>query len=220
MFHVINTHYDDAGIVARAESSWLIRRYAHDYVKNVYKKNWEDPSAPIILLGDFSMFPFQSFKIYLVSLSPLCEVKKLTLMIDSPPEEAGYKIMTSSARAPGGAASESFLDAYTHLATRNSTRSGESQPYGFTETYSGFKKPGDRSATRIDFIMIAKAKSDEGSSYTSGKDKGRGREELGKGDWEVARFGVVDNWIEGGVDKWTGRWSDHRLVRSTLKRVN
>lgn len=55
---MINTHYDDAGIVARAESSWLIRRYAHDYVKNVYKNNWEDPSAPIILLGDFSMCPF------------------------------------------------------------------------------------------------------------------------------------------------------------------
>lgn len=54
MFHVINTHYDDAGIVARAESSWLIRRYAHDYVQNVYKNHWEDPSAPIILLGDFS----------------------------------------------------------------------------------------------------------------------------------------------------------------------
>lgn len=134
-------------------------------------------------------------------------------MIDSPPEEAGYKIMTSSARAPGGAASESFLDAYTHLSTRNSTRSGESQPYGFTETYSGFKKPGDRSATRIDFIMIAK--SDEGSSGSV-----KGREEVGKGDWEVSRFGVVDNWIEGGVDRWTGRWSDHRLVRSTLQRVN
>jgi endonuclease/exonuclease/phosphatase family metal-dependent hydrolase len=54
MFHVINTHYDDAGIMARAESSWLIRRYAHDYVQNVYKNNWEDPSAPVILLGDFS----------------------------------------------------------------------------------------------------------------------------------------------------------------------
>lgn len=57
MFHVINTHYDDAGIVARAESSWLIRRYAHEYTQKVYKNHWEDPSAPVILLGDFSMSP-------------------------------------------------------------------------------------------------------------------------------------------------------------------
>jgi hypothetical protein len=55
MFHVINTHYDDAGIIARAESSWLIRRYAHDYVEKVNKDNAEDPYAPVILLGDFSM---------------------------------------------------------------------------------------------------------------------------------------------------------------------
>lgn len=61
MFHVINTHYDDAGIMARAESSWLIRRYAHDYVQNVIKNNWEDPSAPVILLGDFSASPLCTF---------------------------------------------------------------------------------------------------------------------------------------------------------------
>jgi endonuclease/exonuclease/phosphatase family metal-dependent hydrolase len=54
MVHVINTHYDDAGIIARAESSWLIRRYAHEYTQNVYKNHWEDPFAPTILLGDFS----------------------------------------------------------------------------------------------------------------------------------------------------------------------
>jgi endonuclease/exonuclease/phosphatase family metal-dependent hydrolase len=61
MFHVINTHYDDAGIVARAESSWLIRRYAHEYTQKVYKNHWEDPSAPVILLGDFSMSPPLSY---------------------------------------------------------------------------------------------------------------------------------------------------------------
>lgn len=57
MFHFINTHYDDAGIIARAESSWLIRRYAHDYVEKVNRDNAEDPSAPVILLGDFSEYP-------------------------------------------------------------------------------------------------------------------------------------------------------------------
>jgi endonuclease/exonuclease/phosphatase family metal-dependent hydrolase len=186
MVHVINTHYDDAGIIARAESSWLIRRYAHDYIQNVYKNHWEDPYAPIILLGDFSMSPY-------TSLGPV-------LTTDSPPEEAGYKIMTSSATPPGGAASLHFMDAFTHLSTRNSKHSGESQPYGSKETYSGFKKPGDRLATRIDFVMLAQ----EG--------------EEGKGGWGVSRFGVIDNWVEGGVDGWKGRWSDHRLVRATLSR--
>lgn len=193
MFHVINTHYDDAGIMARAESSWLIRKYGHDYVQNVYRNKWEDPSAPTILLGDFSEW------------DPRFACSSTNISADSPPEEAGYKIMTSSARAPGGAATVSFMDAFTHLSTRSSDRSGESQPYGFMETYSGFKKPGDRSATRIDFIMLAKDEK---------------KESVGKGDWEVSRFGVVDNWIEGGVDRWTGRWSDHRLVRATLKRVD
>ena len=57
MFHVINTHYDHKGVVARAESSWLIRRYAHEYTQRVYKNHWEDPTAPTILLGDFSKSP-------------------------------------------------------------------------------------------------------------------------------------------------------------------
>lgn len=109
--------------------------------------------------------------------------------------------MTSSATPPGGAPSLHFMDSFTHLSTRNNTQSGESQPYGPVQTYSGFKKPGDRLATRIDFIMLAQ----------DGKE--------GKGGWEVSRFGVVDNWIESSVDGWTGRWSDHRLVRATLRRL-
>jgi hypothetical protein len=109
--------------------------------------------------------------------------------------------MTSSANPPGGEPSLHFMDAYTHLSTRSSRQSGESQPYGFRETYSGFKKPGDHLATRIDFIMLVQ----EGNE--------------GKGGWEVSRFGVIDNWIEGGVDGWKGRWSDHRLVRATLRRL-
>lgn len=192
MFHVVNTHYDDAGIIARAESSWLIRRYAHEYTQRVYKNHWEDPSAPTILLGDFSKstssLPSSTLRCY------------HSLTIDSPPEEAGYKIMTSSATPPGGEPTLHFMDAFTHLSTRSSTTSGQSQPYGFRETYSDFKKPEYHAATRIDFIMLAA----EGNE--------------GKGGWEVSRFGVVDNWIEGGVDGWKGRWSDHRLVRATLKR--
>lgn len=112
--------------------------------------------------------------------------------------------MTSSATPPGGAPSLHFMDAYTHLSSRSPSHGGESQPYGFKETYSGFKKPGDRSATRIDFVMLAQ--------------EGNGME--GKGGWEVSRFGVMDNWIEGGVDGWKGRWSDHRLVRATLSRLD
>lgn len=127
--------------------------------------------------------------------------------------------MTSPARAPGGAASLSFMDAYTNLSTRNSTSSnsysGESQPYGSVETYSGFKKPGDRAATRIDFVMVATKDHESKQQQSNSQKHGR----VGKGDWEVSRFGVVDNWIQNSVDGWTGRWSDHRLVRSTLRRV-
>ena len=110
--------------------------------------------------------------------------------------------MTSHSPQPNGEPSLHFMDAYTHLSTRSSRNSGISQPYGWTETYSGFKKPGDHLATRIDFVMLA----------AEGK--------KGKGGWEVSRFGVIDNWIEGGVDHWKGRWSDHRLVRATLKRTD
>jgi len=194
MFHVINTHYDDAGIIARAESSWLIRRYAHDYTQNVYKNHWEDPSAPTILLGDFSESTLCGV------IARYCSLGRW-LTTDSPPEEAGYKIMTSSATPPGGAASQHFMDAYTHVSLRSPGNLGESQPYGFRETYSGFKKPGDHAATRIDFVMLA----------ADGKE--------GKGGWEVSRFGVIDNWVQGGVDGWKGRWSDHRLVRATLRRL-
>lgn len=111
--------------------------------------------------------------------------------------------MTSSATVPGGAPSLHFMDAFTHLSTRNRSRPGESQPYGTVETYSGFKKPGDRLATRIDFVMVAQ----------------EGKDGMGKGGWDVSRFGVIDNWVQNSVDGWTGRWSDHRLVRTTLRRV-
>ena len=113
--------------------------------------------------------------------------------------------MTSSLPIPGGAPSIHFMDAFTHLSTRSSRGSGQSQPYGSRETYSDFRKPGYHLATRIDFIMIA----------TEG-----GESKKGKGGWEVSRFGVVDNWIEDAVDGWKGRWSDHRLVRATLRRTD
>jgi hypothetical protein len=110
--------------------------------------------------------------------------------------------MTSTLPVPGGAPSIHFMDAYTNLSTRSSRNPGQSQPYGSRETYTDFRKPGYHLATRIDFIMIAA----EGDT--------------GKGGWEVSKFGVIDNWIEDAVDGWKGRWSDHRLVRATLRRTD
>lgn len=54
--HVVNTHFDDAGKKARAESSLIIREQMKRWVEEV-----EDPhevphrrSGPVILIGDFS----------------------------------------------------------------------------------------------------------------------------------------------------------------------
>jgi endonuclease/exonuclease/phosphatase family metal-dependent hydrolase len=55
LLHIVNTHYDDQGVKARAESSILIRKYA---------KSWSDEGAlqaeecaPFIVMGDFSESP-------------------------------------------------------------------------------------------------------------------------------------------------------------------
>jgi hypothetical protein len=40
-----------------------------------------------------------------------------------------------------------------------------------------------------------------------------------RGGWSIAKYACIDNWIEeGDIDGWTGRWSDHRAVRITIRR--
>ena len=51
LVHVVNTHYDDRGTRARAESSLMIREHAHRWVTAI---EGDDAPGPVILLGDFS----------------------------------------------------------------------------------------------------------------------------------------------------------------------
>ncbi|ORY22513.1 Endonuclease/exonuclease/phosphatase [Naematelia encephala] len=200
LVHVVNTHYDDQGVRARAESSLIIRDHAHRWASQVDAEEQKRSTStstmrgnsPVVLLGDFN----------------------------SPPEEDGYKNITSSNPLPSGSPSFTFLDSYVHLSTRSSStpgsRSRQSIPYGPRDTYTGFDPPGNRDAKRIDFIMLASSRSPE-DIKNSMEDE---RKQVGRGGWTVSQYACVDNWVEGGdVDEWQGRWSDHRAVRATLERL-
>lgn len=98
----------------------------------------------------------------------------------------------------------SFLDTYTHLATRVKGRyAAQSAPYGPKNTYTGFSAPGKDDVKRIDFIMLG---ADVGSNDA-------------RGGWKATQYAVIDNWVEGGDSfGWEGRWSDHRAVRATISK--
>jgi endonuclease/exonuclease/phosphatase family metal-dependent hydrolase len=59
--HVINTHYDDGGEEARAQSSLLIRKEAIKWVNAMEEKYWPGQKGVVILLGDFSKFTPPSY---------------------------------------------------------------------------------------------------------------------------------------------------------------
>jgi hypothetical protein len=206
MLHVVNTHYDDMGLKARAESSLIIREYARQWVGDKGLQGESD--APFILVGDFSGFSLQSRQIVV-----------LTYRVDSPPNEDGYRFITSPHALPSGAASLTFIDAFTSLSLRNNHSSSiaprQSAPYGPLHTYTGFAAPGkERETKRIDFIMLASETNLDNVRGEEERDRSRGR-----GGWRAVKYACIDNWIEeGDVDGWVGRWSDHRAVRVVLAR--
>lgn len=51
--HVVNTHYDDRGVKARAESSLLIRQAIKEFVDESESKG-APKNGPVVLFGDFS----------------------------------------------------------------------------------------------------------------------------------------------------------------------
>ncbi|WWC96947.1 hypothetical protein V866_003822 [Kwoniella sp. B9012] len=132
---------------------------------------------------------------------------------NSPSHEAGYRNITSSHVLPSGQKSFYFLDSFMNLSSTI-----QSRPYGPVHTYTDFAPPGSKNATRIDFIMLgaipitAKGETDD-RERTEGDEKSRSR-----GGWQVVRFACLDNFVEGDVEGWTGRWSDHRAVRVTISR--
>jgi hypothetical protein len=128
---------------------------------------------------------------------------------DSPPDEDGYKIITSPHPLPIAKPSLSFIDSFHHLSLRTTPHTKpprQSASYGPLHTFTGFAAPGkERDTKRIDFVMIAR------SDLTS--------ESAARGGWTTERYACVDNWIEeGDVDGWVGRWSDHRAVKVVLSR--
>ena len=138
---------------------------------------------------------------------------------DSPPTEDGYKNITSTKPLPDRP-SFSFLDTYTHLRTRplssESTKPippRQSAPYGPANTYTGFTAPGRTRTMRIDFIMLASASLATDDAVAAERVRARG-------GWEVGQYACVDNWVEeGDAEGWQGRWSDHRAVRVTIRRL-
>ncbi|WRT65727.1 uncharacterized protein IL334_002675 [Kwoniella shivajii] len=125
---------------------------------------------------------------------------------NSPPSEGGYRNITSPHPLPSGQSSFYFLDSYTHLSPSSTTP--QTRPYGPELTYTDFAPPGSRDATRIDFVML-------GAEPASDKEYNV----KGRGEWEVDRYACLDNFVDGDVKGWKGRWSDHRAVRVTIVHV-
>ncbi|WWC68613.1 uncharacterized protein I206_102543 [Kwoniella pini CBS 10737] len=190
LVHAINTHYDHLGIKARAESSLLIRSQIYNWVKQIEKEEKIKEKNPIILFGDFN----------------------------SPPEEKGYKNITSSKPLLSNQSSFYFLDSFNHLFGK------QTRPYGPEHTYTDFAPPGSKNQTRIDFIMLG---ADNLPKYQK-----KGEEEIlnetsnlverasARGGWKVDKYACLDNFIEGDSDGWKGRWSDHRVVRISISKTS
>ncbi|OXM76596.1 endonuclease/exonuclease/phosphatase [Cryptococcus neoformans Bt63] len=186
LIHAVNTHYDHLGVRARAESSLLIRSAIWHWVHDVERKEKPPVVAPVVFFGDFN----------------------------SPPQEDGYKNITSLHPLPSDQPSFTFLDSFTNLLTSSSSSAPDfstiiplqTRPYGPHLTYTDFAPPGARNATRIDFVMLG-AEVDNNDPAERGKSRG---------GWMIVRYACVDNWVEGDVEGWNGRWSDHRAVRVTI----
>ena len=55
LVHVVNTHYDDQGVKARAQSSLMLRHHVLSWSTKV-EEDERMKSGPVILLGDFSEY--------------------------------------------------------------------------------------------------------------------------------------------------------------------
>lgn len=95
-FVVLNTHWDDRGIVARAESAALILKLVEEEVLAPMRAK-EAPEPLVVLLGD----------------------------LNSVAEEKGYQVLTGGRYAQkGGEGGEAFYDARHELAKRGMALAG------------------------------------------------------------------------------------------------
>ncbi|RXK35888.1 hypothetical protein M231_06852 [Tremella mesenterica] len=208
LVHVVNTHWDDLGFRARAESGLMMRQEIWRWVRGI-DENEQIGKGVVILLGD----------------------------LNSPPEEEGYKNLTSTHGIPGQS-TFTFLDTQSHLRTRPNGR--QSNPYGPLHTYTGFSRT--ERTKRIDFIFLAsdqdlpafppvplqehvtiddgEKSSDKVSSAREGRLISKQVISTGKtrirGGYQIDTYAVIDNFVDGDVTGWRGLWSDHRAVRVTI----
>jgi endonuclease/exonuclease/phosphatase family metal-dependent hydrolase len=136
--------------------------------------------------------------------SGIAKEKPVILMGDfnSYENQGGYQVVTGfryTSSPPSHPPSPppqgiSFLDFHYELHRSNSGE-GISTPFGEDMTFTGFQKSDTRG--RIDFLMVA--------------DNGVIRDDEGKGNWRVSRYGVIDNRKDGGFFV-----SDHRMVVGRL----
>ncbi|ODO04522.1 hypothetical protein I350_05126 [Cryptococcus amylolentus CBS 6273] len=190
LVHAVNTHYYHKDTTARAESSLLVRSSIRKWVEDIEQKEKPSKVGPVVFFGDFN----------------------------SPPDEDGYQNMTSLHPLPSGQPSITFIDTYTHLlslssASPPSTSSSplsplQTRPYGPAFTYTDFAPPNAPQAKRIDFILLGAEVDNEANRGTV------------RGGWDVLRYACIDNYVEGDVDGWNARWSDHRAVRATIARLD
>lgn len=203
----------------------MIREHTHRWVAVVEEDEGHPKKheGPVVLLGDFS----RSICGILALATPVSIAFSTGLITaDSPPEEEGYKNITSLTRLTHHTPSFTFLDSHVHLRTRQSSSipSGsspprQSGPYGPLHTFTGFTAPGRTSTSRIDFVMLVAEASPTMASHGESEAEKRTAARRGRGGWEVTQYACVDNWIEeGDVSGWQGRWSDHRAVKVTIRR--
>lgn len=121
-----------------------------------------------------------------------------------------------------------FIDSRDHLVTRSMKKLEERSqwrqtgPYGPIGTYTDWHWGGTslnstrEKDERIDFIFLATR-----TEIRPGVEIGAEDEEqcLVRGDWEVAKYVVIDNLVPGTTlnDSWKARWSDHRAVLVELE---
>jgi len=190
-FFVLNTHYDDRGMLARKKSSALIAAKLNQLMAR------QGPDGAhnklVVVLGD----------------------------LNSPASEDGYQVLTvhryvdaSRAHTPAQvhvshASPITFLDSRHTLLRRSSTADKTSAttvsnslelgaPYGEHFTYTGFSL--GSSQTLIDYILLA----DNGVIKSKKCDKA---------PWRVAKYGVIPNHFGDGI--WV---SDHQMVTVTLRK--
>ncbi|GAA5908070.1 hypothetical protein JCM6882_000218 [Rhodosporidiobolus microsporus] len=198
---VLNTHWDDRGLLARTESAKLILEQVEVLVLAPVRERRGGQDPLVVLLGD----------------------------LNSVAEKEGYQVLNGgrySASSEGEGEGRAFRDARHEIAARGTRLEGPgamSGRFGPLNTFTGFT-PSDVPKV-IDFIMLYSnsaflpPNSPPPSSLPPAGAAGEKEKEQARGAtrWKVSRYGVVPNFFEDiggkrGAEEDGMLISDHRLV--------